>query len=88
MGTIRTGQAGNYATKLDFGYGMDPEMVKTLSTPNQRPSSSSDTDAPLNKVESDYLKSRGGASSAMKAIQRVRRINSSGSVSSPSTVKD
>lgn len=55
------GQAGNYAADVDTA-GMDPKMIEDL------------TGTKATKVESDYIKGTGRASS-VEAVRRARRAN-------------
>ncbi len=55
-------RVGNYAAPVE-AVGIDPEMKATLFG------------TAMNKTEKGYVKSRGGAVSAMEAVRRARRAN-------------
>jgi hypothetical protein len=60
-----TGRAGNYAAPVDTA-GMDPAMKASLQvTPTEK----------MDKVESAYVKGKGGASSALQAVRKARKAN-------------
>lgn len=64
-------RAGNYVQEVDAS-GMDPEMKETLGLRAPRLTG-------MNKTESNYVKGRGGASSAEEAVRRARKTNKGGS---------
>ncbi len=59
---LPTARAGSYIAPVDTA-GMDEDLKASL------------TGTPMDKTESTYVKSRGGAASAKEAVRRARRAN-------------